>query len=827
MSLLADLHQDLRHGVRGLRRSPGFTAMVVLSLALGIGANAAIFSLINALYLRPLPVRAPERLVLFSHLRSPGLSTVYVPGALELYSYPLYTRLRAETPGFEDLAAQQSDRTMTLIRGDDPRSAERAAGRMVSANYFSVLGVAAHRGRTFSAVDEAPAADPALVLSYGYWQRRFGGDPATIGQRITVDGRPHLVVGVAAAGFAGSEVGGGTDFWIPIATAAPSAAFPPDFRAGAHVTSARHQWLLVIGRSKPGFPLATAEASANLILQRFLSDHPETRAPREVRIQLEPGATGVSTLRPRFRQPLTALMAGVGLLLLIVCLNVSHLLGSRAIRREREMGIRSALGASRSRLVRQLTAEGSLLAGLGVAGAALSASWLTDGLLALAASGLPTLRLDVSVDVRVVAFTAALTAIAAAVVGLAPAWRAARPDLSRRLTAHAVASGGRRRASRLLLVSQVALSLILLVGAGLLTTSLFRLRAVDRGFDEGHLLLVDLGEVETGLRGEASVFMYDDVLRAVGAVPGVRAVSLSDGAGPLVGGGRRQLRILLREGQEANWQTGVVTPGYFDTVGMSVRQGRVLATEDRAGTARVAVVNETLARQYFGARAVGARFRFAAQPQEFEVVGVVADARTRSLRETPAPVVYVAVAQFPALLRSLEVRSAVDPALLIEAVRRAAAEAHADLTPSGARTMRSQVNRSLMQERLLATLSCAFGFAALFLVSLGLYGVVAQWAGQRTREIGVRMALGATAGGVRRLVLGQGIGLVAVGVTLGLPAALAAGRLLAAFLFEVRPTDPPAVAAAALTLLLVATAAAYGPARRASRVDPMTALRAE
>jgi predicted permease len=850
--IAADLLHDLRYGARALRRAPGFTLLVVASLGLGIGANAAIFSLVNALYLRPLPAREPGRLVVFDDGASEGRSTVLVPGRLNHLSYPMYQRMRAETRAFEDVAAQQSaPATLRVGPGD------RATARLVTANYFALLGVWPALGRAFAAGNQSEAE---VVLSDRYWRRRFGGDRAVLGRRVWLDGRPHTVVGVAPPGFVGLNVGAHTDLWRPIG------ADPPGYldRAG-------DRWLLVVGRLRPGVSLAAADADVNRVLQQFLADRrgevpfvdPARASPASVHIALAPGGRGVSPLRPGFGQPLAALMAGVGLLLLIVCLNLSHLLLARALVRQREMGIRAALGAGRGRLVRQLLAEGLLLGGAGAGVAALASGWASEALLAMAASGRAALDLDVAPDLRVAGFIAAVAALAVLLLGLVPAWpvlvgRAA--SLHQRLawTSLAMTAGARRRrGARALLVSQVAVSLVLLVGAGLLVTSLQRLRAVDPGFARERLLLAELdpaGPDGTGtagfprfararlakMEGARAVAAYDDVLRKVEAIPGVSAASLSRRAA--LGGGGMFVRIFARgtvaapdpvRPAEVGWNLGIATARFFETMGMPVVRGRGFDRADREGAPRVAVVNEALARQFFGGPAValGKRFRFgtddAAAP-DVEVVGVVGDTRHRDLREPPRPTAWVPAAQRPDdRLGSLEVRALGDPARLAAEVRRAVAEVAPQLTVLGVRTMQAQIERSLMKERLMATLSITFGVAALLLVCLGLYGVMAEWAGQRTRELGLRMALGATAGGVRWLVLRQALVLVVAGLVVGLPAALAGGRMLSGFLFGIEPTDAATLGAAALVLVAPAALAAYLPARRASRVTPMAALRAE
>jgi predicted permease len=627
-----------------------------------------------------------------------------------------------------------------------------------------------------------------------------------------------------------------TDFWVPVTMQA-------ELTRNGLPLEGRYYWSLdVLGRLKPGVSIAAAQASADLTFQRWLAEDPvrvKEAAERPVHIQLEPGATGMSPLRDGFREPLLVLMAGVALLLVIVCLNVAHLLLARAMKRQRELSIRTALGASRNRLLRQLLAEGVLLAALGAASGALFAGWLGDGLLSLATDGqwaLP-LSLDVGADRRVLGFTIALGVGTALLVGLVPAWQASRTNvqLALRATATAVAGGPRRLASRLLLTSQVAFSLVLLVGAGLLAGSLGKLRQVRTGLDEQHVLLVGLNTPVAGLSEPQARSLYDDIQRRVSALPGVRVASLS--TSPVLDGTtygwHMEFPGLSPQPKEC-CEFNLVTAGYFETLGMTVLRGRSLSPGDRAGHPRVAVVNQILARKVFGSAeaALGKHFRPAMTQEDIEIVGGVSDAQTRELREHPDPIVYWPVAQPHGLpvaifLASLEVRAAGDPALLAGQVRAAVRDANPGVPVLGVRTLRSQVERTLLQDRLLATLSTAFGLAALFLVSIGLYGVISQWAAQRTSEIGVRMALGATAGGVRWLVLRQAFTLVLAGVAVGIPAAMAASRWLKSLLFGVTPIDPLTLAGASLALVTVAALAAYLPARRASRVDPMAALRSE
>jgi predicted permease len=841
MSLAGDLRQDLRYGLRGLRRSPGLSAMVALSLALGIAANAAIFSVLNAVMWRRLPVSEPERLVFLTDAGGSGRSTrmIVKDGRLVAYSYPLYQQLRGE-PSFSGLAAEDSMSDSALVaRAGVADTPVEGRGVAVSSNYFDVMGVSASRGRTFLPEDETTAgANPVAVFSHGYWQRRFGSDPSIVGARVAINNQPYTVVGVASPRFTGSKVGQAVDFWVPLTMHGQLHQEP------SMLDKRDNWWLHLIGRVAPGASRDAGVASLNLILGRHLAEIRPIVSPTEkdqidrraVRIESTAADRGASELRSEFRTALLALEAGVALLLLIVCLNVSHLLLARAVGRQREMSIRTALGASRGRLARQLLTEGLLFAGLGLIGAALLTGWLIDGLLALAVPASVGRALAVTIDGRVVAFTAVLALATALLLGLVPAWQASHADLQRGLrgTARSVTtSGSRRLVSRLLMVSQVAVSLVLLVGAGLLSGTLRSVRAVDKGFQTEHLLLAEIDFRFLGLADTQLAPVHDEILRQVNALPGV--VSSSMALFEILAGSRWTSTISF-QGADVPIRPSphmfVATPDYFRTVGMTLLRGRGFHAADRAGAPAVAIVNETLARKVAGGDALGKRFHHgdpsAPEPLAIEVVGIVRDAKIDDLRQAPRPTAYRPLAQaLDVGVNALQVRAAGDPALLTDQVRRVVQAVNPALRISGLKTMSTAVDQSLREERLLATLSSAFGLAALFLVCLGLYGVIAQWTAQRTQEIGVRMALGATRGGVQWLVLRQAFALVLAGVVLGLPAAAAGARVIRGLLFGVAPFHPLTLGLAGLTLFLVAAAAAYLPARRASRADPMLALRSE
>jgi predicted permease len=825
--IIDELIQDFRFGLRTLRRRPGFALMVVLTLGLGIGANAAIFSLLDAVLLRAVPVPDPDSLVVLAQGR--GRTDAPMDGRVDLVSYELYKRLRGHHPGFSDIAVQDSTFTSAVVHWTGPRDESESNHVLrlwVSGNYFAVLRVPALLGRTLQPEDDLPSASPVVVLSHRYWTLRHGANPAIIGATVTVNGRPHTVVGVMPPGFTGLDLSREVHVWVPMAT------MQADFLSDRAILldKVETRWLLPIGRLAPGVTLAAAEASVNVTLQQFLADDPRLgQQPigqrQATRFRVDPGAQGLSGFRNSFRTPLTVLMVGVGVLLLIVCLNVSHLLLARTASRRREMSVRAAVGASRGRLVRQLLGEGLLLSALGALAGLCLTRWLSDSLVRLATSGSRFTVVDVSLNGRVVAFTLLLALVAAVLLGLVPARQATRLDLQQALRASSLGAGGERRlGGQLLLSSQVAFSLVLLVGAGLLASTLRNLRDLDRGIEQDRVLMMWVSTEFSGLDARQALGLQDEILRQVKAVPGVLEASLSFATTP-TGGGIPQ-DVVLPDGTARRVPIAAVTPGFVDTFGRRLASGRNFTRQDSPNSPAVVMINETLARQLFGdTQAVGKHFRLVKAGTNLEVVGVLRDVQTP--RGEAVPTAYVPTTQSDGFAGSLEVRTAGDPALVAEQVRRIAREANPNLPVRNARTVRLELDRQLWRERLLAALSTGFGLAALFLVCVGLYGVIAQWATQRTREIGIRMALGATTARVRWLVLSQAFRLVLAGVLVGLPAAVGASRLLEGMLFGMTAINPLILTLAALLLFAVAAAAAYLPALRASRIQPMKALRSD
>jgi predicted permease len=828
-SSVESLLQDLRYGLRMLRRSPGFTAAAVLSLALGIGANTAIFSLIDALLLEELPVKNPQQLV--------TISSVSAGGRDRMFSYTAYKDFRDQTESFAGALASSSVQKVNIVMsGPGEAQAELVERRLVSGNYFSVLGVDAIVGRTFTAdEDRVPGEQPLAVISYGYWQRRFGGDPSVVGKTFTAQDTLFTIIGVAPPEFFGESVGESPDLWMPL-TMAPRA--PSWLWKGHSVT-----WLQIMGRLKPGVTVEQAQASAALVFERIQAqtvsgmENPRWRQQiLEQRIELAPGSTGFSELRERFAQPLKILMAVVGVVLLIACANVSSMMLARSTARQREMAVRLALGASRMRLVRQFITESVLMSLIGGGLGLLFAYWGAGILIALVSRGPTSPPLDTDPNLRVFVFTLTVSLLAGITFGLVPALRATQGELAPALKedARTVTAGrSKQRLGKALVGAQVALSLLLLIGAGLFVRSLQKLKSLDPGFNRENVLLLRIDARATGYKDVRLTNLYTQLLERVAAVQGVRSASLSFMG--LFGGGSWGNKISVQgytptPNETLHTFANAVGPTYFETMGMSLRLGRAFTPHDNENAPKVAVVNESMARRYFGSEnAIGRRFGLGGPENsgKIEIVGVVRDAKYTSLREAPRAMTYVPFLQYPAPLTGLEVRTAGIPSALAGSIRQAIQAVDKNLPVLEVTTLADQVDSSLIQERLFAKLSSAFSLLALALSCVGLYGLMAYSVTRRTGEIGLRMALGAERRDVLWLILREVLVLVLIGVAMGIPAALAGTQLISSFLFGLTPSDPGTIAVAALLMVAVAALAGYLPARRASRVDPMVALRHE
>jgi predicted permease len=818
------LWQDLRFGVRQVRKSPGFAIASVLTLALGIGANTAIFSLMDAVLLKMLPVKQPDQLVALKKTGGRGLGTHF--------SYPLYSRLRDENQVFTGVFATSGvSRAKLRVEDDASGQYEYAAKETASGGYFSALGVPALLGRTFTAEDDkAPGGRAVAVISYGFWRRRFAENPSALGKTITVDGILCELIGVTPPEFFGVEVGTAVDVWLPV-TQVTTASFLKD----------RGGWLQIIGRLKPGVMEPQASANNSQIYQRTLdeqavqiSDPDALRKLRAQTIALNPVGAGLSQLRQQFSRPLQILSVTVGLLLLIACANLANLLLARAEGRQNEIAVRLALGASRLRLIRQLLTESLVLAALGAALGLLVAVWGRHWLITFIPSGATPLTLGPALDLRVLGFTTAISLGAVALFALAPALRATRLNINLALKDGAQTvdrRGGRLQLANLLVVAQAALSLLLLIGAGLVVRSLQRIQNEDAGFDRRNVLTFGL-ELPRGYKEEQVLNLSQQMIARIKTLPGVREASFSF-PGPVLGG--RFTTVFSVEDYTPKPDEDLevdclrVTPGFFETLGMTLRKGRVFTPQDIAGAPKVAVINESMARYFFPQQnPIGKPLGGSRSASPIEIVGIVKDARYRGLREAAPRIVYVPTLQTdnPGV-EAFILRTSGDPAGVIAALRREAQAVDRNVSLRGVKTLEDRVDEYLFQERIVARLASFFSLLALSLTCLGLYGVLAYTVGRRTPEIGLRIALGAQPCDVLKLIVKQGMWLILIGVGFGLATALGVMRLLRSFLYDVSPTDPFTFISNTLLLIATALLACYLPARSATKVDPMIALRSQ
>jgi len=834
------IRQDLRFAIRTFSKSPAFLLVAVLSLGLGIGANTAIFSLINAVMLRILPVAHPEQLVL---LTDPGFSGVDVEttegGQRTALSYPEFQELRAHNRVFSGMFAAQSflsELDVFAAHGVREQST-KANTQLVSGEFFGVLGVKPLIGRTFTPEeDQAPGANPLAVISHGFWQREFGGDLSVIGKSIRVGQSPFQIVGVAPEGFRGILVGSETDLWIPI-------TMQEQVLPGRQYLRPRDTlWLQVMARLAPGMTRSQAEAGINVAFQQILQGwaaalptEKRRRGMLDQQIHLLSGDKGASNLRDRFQDPLLLLMAMVGLVLLIACANIANLMLARATERQREIGVRLALGASRGRLIRQLMTESVLVAATGGMLGALLANWGTDLLVKLVAGGGYDIALEVHRDVRIFLFTGAIALLTGILFGLFPALRATRVDLNRTLAANArgtIGGWGGVRTGRVLVVAQVALSLLLLMGATLFVRSLHNLAMQKLGFNRDHLLMVRVDPVGGGYRGASVPALYQRLRESLLGVPGVRGVTVSN-SGLFGGDARDQISLegtAQRGSDELRSGWTLVGPAYFSTLGIPLLRGREIDAADAAHGSQVCVVNAAFARFFFGdADPIGKHVtdEYPTTRETYEIVGVAADVREHALAETDRPRFYANLVHPIGTVEGVTflIAGFGEPGSLTTAVRRAIGEVDRGLPMTGLRTVNAQIDRRLVTRRLMADLSAFFGGLALVMAAIGLYGVMSYSMSRRTSEIGLRMALGASGSGVLRMVLSETFRLVAMGVAIGLPCALGAGRLVASQLFGLSWADPGTVALAVAMIFGTTLIAGYVPARRAARIDPMDALR--
>jgi putative ABC transport system permease protein len=850
------LLQDLRYAVRLLLKNPGFAVVAVLTLTLGIGANTAIFSVLDCVLLRTLPVANPEELSVLTDPDSHGSAFGGEGGERSLLAYSEFQYLRDHNDVFSHIFAADSQLpNVDAIFGQTSASAqshtENLRVRLVSGDYFDALGVKPAAGQVFTPeVDRARGGAPVAVISYAFWKRRLNLDPSALGTTIQIRNFSFLIVGVSPPGFFGETVGQAPDVWVPILMAD---AFYP----GRDLLSPspqgllnQHIWLQVMGRRKPGITNAQANASLNVAFKSLIESlmgpgvsEKERREFLDQRLKVQSAARGASTLHEAFAAPLKFLMALVVLVLLIACVNVANLQLARGAAREKEFVMRLAVGADRSRLVRQLLTESLLLAILGATAGILVAFWADSLLLRMVqgvANGPAAIQLNLQPDAHILGFTLLITLLTAALFGLFPSLHATKLDLGGRIKSSASGAQSESSARRVplnkaLVVAQVTFSLVLLVAAGLFVHSLAKLSHVNLGYNRENLLLFRVNATGGGYRGAAITRLYQDLLARISAVPGLRGVTVSHNG--LFSGAESGDPIAVegytpKPDQGMNSRIDAVGPGYFSTLGIPILLGREINAQDTVGGLRAAVVNETFAQHFFAnTNPIGKHIRdtYPGNPGECVVVGVTADARYNSLREKTPPRIYLPLFNplWEQSAATFEVRTFTDPASVSATLRSAVQEVNQSLLPISFHAMTGLVDETLQTDRFIERLSSAFGFLAILLASIGLYGVTAYNVARRTRDIGIRMALGAEPGNVLWHVLRETLVLVCIGIALGIPAALAGTRLVRSLLFGLGFADPIVIVSAAAVLALVAALAGFLPARRASQVDPMVALRYE
>ena len=835
--LCGEFRRDLAYAARQLRKSPGFTAVAVLMLALGIGANTAIFSLLNAILLRALPVRDAAQLVFLGEPKAEGDTSFLPGGPTAVFSYPFFREFQRENRAFSDVAAIQSFLSHVYGRVAGNETQEKLALELVSGSYFRTLGVSAIAGRTFTdADDEPPGAHPVAVARFGWWQDRFADDRSITGKTVAIGSTVYTIVGIAPPDFSGLTVGRQPDLWIPLSM---QAQVSPD-RNGLEKNMFR--CLHLIGRLKPGLERAQSQANTNLVFRQILRSYlgPKPTADELAHIQraqvdLVPAATGRTSLRKEYSAPLEVLMVVVALVLLIACANVANLLLARASARQREMAVRMSLGAERARVMRQLLAESALLGTIG-AGLGVVSAWTASRLLlAMVSGGESLLPIQVTPDARVLAFTIAVTAVTVFLFGAAPALRATKLDLSTSLKTRGVVSvTGRNRLARGLVVGQVAISLLLLAGAGLFLRSLTNLIHVDTGFDRQNVVRMYIDPRPAGYRTDARlVATTQRIVEAVSALPGVRAAAFAQDVFNGGGSSTTDIRVpgLPESAPHPHTDLNVVTPHYLEVMKLPILDGRGLTAQDTAASRKVAVINQTMARTHFGgAWPVGRTFSVGedADTQDVEVVGVMKDAKYMELEEEQMPAAFFPYAQHPRhYIYSFVVRYGGDAASLIPAVRKTIAGIDPNLPVSDVRTLAQMVDDFTVNRRVVAQLSAFFGILAALLASIGIYGVMSYGIARRTNEFGIRMALGAERRDVLWVVLRETLGLAAAGIAIGMALAYEGGHLIEKLLFGVSAGNLLPMALAIVTMLAVALLAGWLPARRATKIDPSAALRWE
>ncbi|HLY41607.1 MAG TPA: ABC transporter permease [Terracidiphilus sp.] len=838
--------KDAHYGFRQIRRSPGLSIVAILSLALGIGANTAIFTVINDLLLKRLPVRDPQMLVSFGDGSDDGIIASSSPGPYDIFPYDFYRRIAGNTSELDGICAFSSFPTMVSVRSGSAAAgpATQAMSHLVSGTFFSVLGAQPLMGRVFHPDDTAVEGSNAVaVISYRYWQENLSADPAVVGRAITINGTSFAVVGVMPSSFYGVTLNEQPpDLWLPI-TMQQQVMMQPSLLKPDGLF-----WIWMMARRRPSVPVAEAQSWATVEFQRFLTQREGAQiSPRRQKqisgtyIPLMPAASGLSYVRKEYETPLTVLMIMVGIVLLIACANLANLLLAKAASREREFCARLALGSTRGRIIRQILIEALVLALTGGALGLGLAFWTTRVIIRFIDDGASHTALSATPDVRVLLFTFAICIVTAVLFGIAPALRGSQADVSGALNASArTAAGTSARSNRLLpkvlIIVQVALSLVMLTVSGLLLRTLQNLRGKDLGLDRTHVLLVNTNPKFAGYQPEQLNALYGRILDRMDSLPGVRSSGLS-GSPPLhQGTWGSPIDIDGRHtppNEDISTFLNRVSTGYFETVGIPLLRGRTIQPIDNADAPKSVVVNKTFADRYFAnGDAIGHSFTIAdpGAPGVWHIVGIVRDSKHESPAEKPMAFAYLATTQLTGddqYAYWLEIRSAGDPASLAGEVRAGLAAIDPNLPVLKTLTIAEQFEELIDQQTFVSKLAGCFALLALTLACIGLYGVMTYRVVRRTSELGVRMALGAPRAALLWMVLKESILLLVVGIVIGIPVSLAASHAIRSGLFGVEPTDPLTLIAAVLVMSACLLAGSYMPARRAAKIDPMTALRYE
>jgi predicted permease len=837
------MFQDIRYGLRILLKKPGFTLVAVLSLALGIGANTAIFSLLDAVLLKTLPVKEPNQLVLFGNGKTQGATDGFPDESWDLFSYPFYRKVQQRTDLFSSVGSLLSipwDVHGFVNTNGTTGDIEQLQVQLVSGSYFPVLGVNAGLGRVLNETDDRNAGGhPVAVVSYAWWQKRLGGDPLAVGKTITIDDTAYTIVGVAPKEFFGTTVGSAPDLWVPLAM---EKQMPPAHWADRE--NDEFQSLNIIGRLQNGVSAEQANAAINLLFKQSLQaragaqPNPQRLKDMEnARVELTPVSRGLSSLREQFSLSLKVLMGVVALVLLIASANVANLLLAHGAARTKEFALRLAVGAGRLRIVRQFFTVSALLVFLGAIAGLAFAWWGTRLLLMMASDGPEALPLLVAPNWRVLGFTIGVSALCAFVFGIAPALRASRiePNTSLKGGKSTTLSPLKNPLGKAFVIAQVALSLLLLVGAGLFVRTLINLQNIPTGFNQENAMLFQVDTSATGFKAEDDPrlpAMLSEVEDKVRTIPNVQAASFAffifhQGQWSSNGYTREDG---IAEGQNRALRNNIVGKDFFAAMGIPVLEGRIFGPQDMKDSQKVALVNEAMVRKFFPTGSpVGKRFGIDGpeSTEAIEVIGVVKDAKFGSLQEKFTPMAFYPHRQRPDAISNFVVRFSGPASLVVPQIRQTIKGVNRNLPVDDVVSLSDLINRSLVQQALVARLASFFGLLALLLACVGLYGVMSYGVARRTNEIGIRMALGARNRSVLWLVLREALLLVAIGLVVGVFASLALTKTAASLLYELKPNDPLTIALATLLLATVALVAGYLPARRASRVDPMTALREE